>query len=197
MNPPPTPARTPVETAPGVNVHPGTDLRLAIEHWLLATLPTPEARDKARAQWATHGLAMLPLGGLMSAVRIPAALVQAVAQTLNPPAIDDVLAEALAGGPVVCTMQGGWRYYALVPGRTPHTRHDLAKGWQRQDVECLGRGAYLCVPPVGQDRYDPATRASYWSVPIAGMGELCDPLTVARFTAAAMHAAAQLEGAAP
>ncbi|MEU3507712.1 hypothetical protein ABZ733_07250 [Streptomyces longwoodensis] len=174
----------------------GAERRLAVEHWLLSTLPNREARAKARAQWAEHGLAMLPLGGLMSAVRIPAALVQALARTVQPPAMDAFLADALDGGPVVCSMHGGWRYYALVPGRMPRTWHDMAARWQGEDVDCLGRGAYLGVPPVDRTGYDRGTRASYWSVPMESLGALCDPLVVARFTASAMHAAAALEGAA-
>jgi hypothetical protein len=171
------------------------DRRLAVEHWLLATLPNREARTKARAQWAEHGLAMLPLGGLMSAVHVPAALVQALARTLRPSDLDAFLAERL-DGPVVCAMHGGWRYYLLVPGRTPITWREEATRWQKQQIGVLGRDAYLCVPPVDRTVYDAGTRDSYWSVPMASLGELCDPLVAGRFVADAVHAAAVLEGAA-
>lgn len=174
----------------------GAERRLAVEHWLLSTLPTREARAKARGQWAEHGLAMLPLGGLMSAVHVPAALVQALAHTVQPRGLDVFLAERLEGGPVACAMHGGWRYYLLVPGRTPRTWHKEAVRWHKPGVGVLGRGAYLGVPPVDRTEYNAGTRDSYWSVPMASLGELCDPLVVGRFVADAVHAAAALEGAA-
>ncbi|MEU3290140.1 hypothetical protein [Streptomyces longwoodensis] len=191
MTTPRTPAPAPAETPPGVSVHPGADRRLATEHWLLSTLPTSQARAKARCQWSEHGLAMLPLGGLMSAVRIPAAMVQALARKTSLPATDTFLAHALKGGPVICAMHGGRRYYVLVPGRVPQTRHDLVAQWARQDIECLGRGAYLGVPPPDQDHYAPATQASYWSVPMESAGALCLPRTVAQFISAGGHALGQ------
>ncbi|MFF6825066.1 hypothetical protein [Streptomyces longwoodensis] len=193
MTTPHTPAPTPADNQPGVTVHPGAERRLAIEHWLLSTLPNHQARAKARCQWSEHGLAMLPLGGLVSAVRIPAALVQALARTTILPATDTFLAGALEGGPVICAVHGGRRYYVLVPGRVPHTRHDLVAQWEHQDIECLGRGAYLGVPPAGQDHYASATQASYWSVPMESAGALCPPSTVAHFISAGVHALGQAE----
>ncbi|WP_254876261.1 hypothetical protein [Streptomyces sp. CAI-85] len=141
----------------------------------------------ARKQWRELGAAMLPLGGLISAVRIPARLVHAVAGTAVPADVDEFLEHALDGGPVVCVLHGGPRYYALVPGSMPRTWHDAAEEWRAVEVDCLGRDALLGVPPVTRVDHDPATWASYWSVPMASAGELCAPLSVARLVAAGVH----------
>ncbi|MFF2213680.1 hypothetical protein [Streptomyces antibioticus] len=177
----------PVEAGPGVFVHSAADRRLAVENWLLSTLPDQRGREVARKQWRELGAAMLPLGGLFSAVRIPARLVHAVAGTVVPADVDEFLEHALDGGPVICVLHGGRRYYALVPGSMPRTWHDAAEEWRAVEVDCLGRDALLGVPPVTRVDHDPVTWASYWSVPMAAAGELCAPLSVARLVAAGVH----------
>lgn len=184
----------PIAPTSEVLVHTSAARRLAAEHWLLSTLPTPDAVGWARMQWAEMGVAMLPLGGLIAAVRIPAHLVHALAHSHEQPTVDALLAEALHGGPVICTLLGGHRYYALVPGTMPTTWHGTVEGWRSLGVDCLGKDAYLGVPPVTRTEFDTGTWASYWSVPMASAGELCDPATLARLIAAGRQAlAAQVE----
>ncbi|MGW1034991.1 hypothetical protein ACWD4Z_22745 [Streptomyces antibioticus] len=177
-----------------MQVHSAAERRLAVEHWLLSTLPDPRGREVARRQWREMGAAMLPMGGLISAVRIPARLVHAVARTTEPADVDGFLEDALDGGPVISVLHGGPRYYALVPGSMPRTWHTAAEEWRASEVDCLGRDALLGVPPVGRVEYDPGTWASYWSVPMASAGELCAPLSVARLIAAGVHRLATQEG---
>lgn len=170
-------ALRPVETSAGTIVHPAADRRLASEHWLLSTLPD-HARDRARQEWTDYRVAVLPLGTLVSAVRLPARLVLAVAGgRITSGETDRFLAEALGGGPVICDPQGN-RYYALVPASTPTT-------WSAE-VDCLGRGSYLGVPRLDVTEYDPRV-GMYWSVPMESAATLCGPLAVARLIAAGWH----------
>ena len=67
-----------VQPESGVLVHTSADRRLATEHWLLSTLPEP-SRERARVEWQEHSVALLPLGTLFSAVRLPLDLVLAAA----------------------------------------------------------------------------------------------------------------------
>ncbi|SOR81184.1 MULTISPECIES: hypothetical protein [Streptomyces] len=177
-------ASRPVEAAPGLLVHPTTDRRLASEHWLLSTLPAL-LRHRARLEWKQHHVAMMPLGTLFSAVRIPSRLVVALAGSSEADCLDAFLAEALGGGPVISDPRFS-RLYALVPARMSATLHQVADTWRALEVECLGRGSYLGVP-----RLDAVPRehafACYWSVPMDSAAMLCSPLTVARLIAAGKH----------
>lgn len=188
-------ALSPVETSGGVLVHPTADRRLATEHWLLSTLDG-HGRDRARMEWQSGGITLLPLGGLFSAVRLPQRLVLAVAGERSGPSayIDAFLREALAGGPVICDPSGR-RYYALVPAAMPTTWHKAVDDWRTADVDCLGRGTYLGVPSLDLDLLNSRTWASYWSVPLASAAQLCAPLAVARLIAAGKHQLAQQEDA--
>lgn len=170
----------PVETEPGVLVHSSADRRLAIEHWLLSTHPTPR---QARTEWTKAGVALLPLGTLFSAVRIPGRLVLTLASTVAPAEADSFLADALDGGPVICDPRGP-RYYALVPASMPLTWRRAADDWRMLDVDILGRETYLGVPRVDAVELDPRTHSSYWSVPMPSAAMLCQPLTVAQLIAA-------------
>lgn len=160
-------------------MHSNADRQLAVEQWLLAT---HKSATQARREWQEAGIALLPLGTLMSAVRIPERLVAAIAGTDDPSALDALLNKAL-GGPVICD-PAGHRYYMLVPGTMPDRWRHLAEDWQALGVDCLGRDTYLGVPKVQAREFDPATFASYWSVPMPSAGELCAPLAVARLIAA-------------
>ncbi|MER6526436.1 hypothetical protein [Streptomyces sp. NPDC001508] len=166
-------------------MHPSADRRLAAEHWLLSTLDGPR-RDWARMEWQQNGVALLPLGTLFSAVRLPGRLVTAAAGPLTPVELDAFLAQEPGGGPVICDPRG-LRYYAVVPASMPVTWKQEVDDWRTVDVDCLGRGTYLGVPRVDATRLEPHALASYWSVPMASAALLCAPLTVARLIAAGRH----------
>ncbi|MEU0739736.1 hypothetical protein [Streptomyces sp. NPDC006134] len=186
-----SPALQPVHGETGVLVHPGGDRRPAAEHWLSSAHPAPR---RARAEWADHGVALLPLGTLFSAVRIPGRLVQAVAATTEAEEIDDFLDEFLGGGPVICDPRGP-RYYALVPASVPTTWRQAVDDWRRAaDADCLGRGTWLGVPRVGATEFDSRALAGYWAVAVSSPGLLCPPLTVARLIAAGVHRLSEGEG---
>ena len=175
----------PLQPEPGVLIHPTADRQLATTQWLLCTLPA-QGRDRARTEWRQHGVAMLPLGTLFSAVRIPGSLIHALTGTLEPREVDPILAEALRGGPVICDPHRP-SYYALVHASMPRTWRDAAEDWSSMDVAVLGRDTHLGVPRVDAVALDPVTRASYWSVPMESAGMLCDRLAVARLIAAGRH----------
>jgi hypothetical protein len=177
-------ALRPVEDSPGVLVHATADRRLASEHWLLATLPAP-ARAQARMEWRELEVALLPLGTLFSAVRIPARLLACVAGSAQPPVLDAFLRETLNGGPVICDPHFA-RYYAMVPSSMPRTWHRALDDWRDMDVDCLGRGTYLGVPRVDAVEWT-SPRAAYWSTPMDSPAELCSPPQVARLIADARH----------
>ncbi len=176
-------ALRPVETEPGVFVHTRADRQLATEHWLLSAHPAP---TRARREWTDHKMALLPLGTLFSAVRIPQSLVLAVVGRAPHAEVDTFLAEALNDGPVICDPRGH-RYYALVPGSMPAKWSAAAEEWLGLGVGCLGRGTYLGVPRLDVEELDPEAWMSYWSVPILSAGDLCAPLAVARLLAAGKH----------
>lgn len=175
------PALRPVPLDTGALIHTTADRRLATQHWLLSTL-SPAGRDRARMEWEKQGVALLPLGTLFSAVRLPRVLVQALAASSDPEDIDAFLEEALMGGPVICDPSGG-RYYVLVPASVPRTyRKTIDEEWRSNDVDCLGKDSYLGVPSVDAVEHGP--HPSYWSVPMPSAAELCGALTVARVIAA-------------
>ncbi len=177
------PAVQSIKAEPGVLVHTAADRRLAAGHWLLAAHASPRF---ARTQWQTHGVALLPLGALFSAIRIPGRLVQAVVASTDPCDIDAVLDETLGGGPVICDVHGP-RYYALVPASVPRTWRQAVEDWQAHEVACLGHGAYLGVPRPDAVEFPLHRGGSYWSVPVESVGSLCKPLAVARLIAAGVH----------
>ncbi|MEU9201931.1 hypothetical protein [Streptomyces sp. NPDC048332] len=160
-------ARAPIQPSTGVLVHARKDRERAVGHWLLTA-----AHDiaKARHEWGTRGIALLRCGGVFTAVRIPADLVQAAAGTREAGRISTYLGEALSGPVFIDT--SSQRYYALVPAST-------ARRWDRRavpGVECLGSGAYLGVPR--PQRTDPEEARSYPCVPMDGPGDRCNPVAV-------------------
>ncbi|MEU9555525.1 hypothetical protein [Streptomyces fumanus] len=181
------PVVRPADAQPGVLPH------LTTERWLLSTHPSP--RD-ARAEWAEHGVAVLALGTLFSAIRIPGRVVQAVAASTDPADIDAVLDEILGGGPVICDIHGP-RYYALVPANVPRTWRDAVDDWRKDDIECLGHGTYLGVPRLDAVEFAVRGTASYWSVPLTTPARLCRPLAVARLIAAGVPTPAEERGTWP
>ncbi|MFC9133137.1 hypothetical protein ACFT4A_40730 [Streptomyces sp. NPDC057099] len=166
---------------PGVLAHPTVDRYLATVHWLLSTLPAPR-RDRARLEWQEHEVAMLPLGTLFSAVRIPGQLVAALTGCTETTELDAFMGQVLGGGPVICDPRH-FRYYALVPAGMPRRRQRVAEVWRVMGVEFLGLGSYLGVPQVDAVECT-RVRASYWSVPMDSAATLCSPAAVARLIAA-------------
>ncbi|MFC9682584.1 hypothetical protein [Streptomyces sp. NPDC056948] len=162
----------------------GAERALLLEHRLLATLPAP-SRDRARLEWQQHHVAMLPLGILFSAVRIPGRLVVALTDSTEASELDEFMRHTLDDGPVICDPRH-LRYYALVPASMPRRWRQAVDDWRPLDVECLGQGSYLGVPRADAVRYTPA-RATYWSVPMDSAATLCRPLKVARLIAAGRH----------
>ncbi|MCX5239848.1 hypothetical protein OG824_32065 [Streptomyces prunicolor] len=136
---------------------------LAVTHWLLAA-----ARDRAQAlaEWDKTGTTLLPCGGILAALGVPADLVHAAVGTTNTADIPGYLAAAFHGGPVIVDGRGG--YYALVrPASGTQTRRLPAR------LTYFGRGLRLEVPQPGLT--DPAQHghAPYWAVPMDGPGDLC------------------------
>lgn len=167
-------------------VHTSFERRLAVEHWLLSTVPG--ASDRARREWQAHTVTMLPLGGLFSAVRLPGDLVCAAAGSdWDVEVLDGFLDQALEGGPVICDLNQR-RYYALVPASMPVKWQTAAEEWRSLGVECMGRGWVVGVPRVDITEPDANRYASYWSVPMPSAAMLCAPLHVARIIAAGCHA---------
>lgn len=160
----------------------GSARRLAVECWLLAALPA-HGRDRARTEWREQQVAMVPLGTHFSAVRLPGRLVRGLARSSAWGEVDAFLREDVAG-PVICDPRNGGRYYALVPARLPVTWKAAAEDWRHHGVDVLGSATLLGVPRVGAVEFTAWGCASYWSSPMAAPGELCEPLTLARFIAA-------------
>lgn len=178
---------------PEIVVHTAAERRLAAEHWLLATLPAA-GRARARTEWQTAGVTLMPCGTLFAAVRLPGPMVHAVAASTTPEDVDGVLEEVLQGGPVICD-QYRQRYYALVPASVPQRWRDAVRDWRADGVEVLGRTSYLGVPSPEADSARPDLE-SYWAVPMESAGILCTPLRVARLIAAGIHQLAEAARAA-
>lgn len=158
-----------------VIVHTAADRQLAVRHWLLAALDET-GRDRARAEWDSHGTAFFRLGLRFSAVRFHARLVHGVAGTDALEGSDAYLAEALDGGPVICDPYS-WHYYALLP---PSAVDRLNYPGGKWGVGRLGRESFLGVPRVERTEIHPGDHASYWAVSMPSAGELCDPGLVTR-----------------
>lgn len=183
------PARPPLEQEPGVLVHAAADRRLAVAQWLLSTLPSSD-HARARSEWQEHGLTLLRLGTLFSAVRLPAPLVLAAAGGHRESAETDAfLEDALAGGPVIYSPRRRL-YYALVRASMPRTWTAALDDWRGQEVDVLGRDTYLGVPYPGRTRED-GPQDAFWAVPMESAGVLCPPLSVARLIATGVHQLAE------
>ncbi|MCR3732230.1 hypothetical protein FHS35_009148 [Streptomyces umbrinus] len=178
-------AQKPVRPGPAVLVPTRSDRALATQQWLLSTLDE-EGRSRAQTEWAEHRMALLSLGTLFSAVRIPGRLVHVLADPTEPADADAFLSDTLDGGPVICD-PNAIRYYALVPASTPEKWREAAEGWRSLGVEVLGRGTVLGVPRVDVVEFDPCTYSSYWSVSMSSAAMLCEPRDVARLIAAGRH----------
>ena len=136
---------------------------LAVTHWLLGAA---KDRDQVRAQWEElGGIALLPCGGLFSAVRVPANLVWAAAGAQDLENVDVYLTNWFDGGAVFMDLHA-LLYYFLVPSST-------AWRWPEREfpgVSCLGRNTYLGVPAV---QLTQPKGSAYWCLPMDSAGDLC------------------------
>ena len=151
----------------------------AVGDWFLAATESP---DRSRMEWQDHGVTMLKTGIAFSAVRMSARLIRAAACTSEAAEVDDYLARALLGGPVICDPHRHW-YYALVPAAD-------GRSWEAtRDVEPLGVGSYVGVPRPGPAGARSGGRRPYWSVPMgsASNSALCVPAAVAALVDLGLH----------
>lgn len=136
--------------------------QLSVSHWLLGAASDPAT---ARTQWAEQGVALLACGGIFSAVRIPARLVWAAADSCQLGAVDAFLGRRLDGGAVLMDVHAHL-YYFLVPRSVAGRREER----DCRGVEVLGRNAYLGIPAT---RLTEPRGRSYWCVPMEAPGDLC------------------------
>ncbi|MFE9845755.1 hypothetical protein [Streptomyces goshikiensis] len=121
--------------------------------WLADSHPDPR---QVWADWVAHGVSIIPIGTLFSAVRIPEAIVHAAVETTSSHRIGHILADRL-DGPVIHDGRGR-NFYPLL-----RVEARLDWGTTAPDVEHLAPGTHLGVPALTLDRYTPATPI-YWAV---------------------------------
>jgi hypothetical protein len=142
-------------------------LNRLITEWLARAHPAPET---AQAEWAHHGVALLPLGVLFAAVRLPGDLVHAAVGSHAHAQVAAVLQERLQGPVIHDYRTTGPCYYALINwGAGVVQQLD-----QDEDAPCLGKDTYLGVPRL--DRQEPP--GTYWTVSPKYDGNLCVPQAV-------------------
>ncbi|GGJ17798.1 hypothetical protein [Streptomyces brasiliensis] len=133
-----------------------------IAEWLSREHPMP---TQAQMEWATQGVALLPLGNRFAAVRMPSDVVHAVAESDDRGDVAVFLGELLGGSIIFDRRCAGGTYYALIQGHAGLV-------WAYEEVAtCLGHGTYLGVPRI--DRQQPP--GTYWVVPPRYEGDLCTP----------------------
>jgi len=157
-----------------------TDMDRLIAEWLARAHPVPR---QARAEWSNQGVALLPLGDLFAAVRLPGELVYAAVGCEEPDQVTVALQEWLHGPVIHGYRRAGATYYALINwgvGVVQQVDQD-------ENAPCLGRGTYLGVPRI--DRREPP--GTYWVVPPRYDGDLCRPAAVRSLVATGRHELAQ------
>ncbi|MFE3786875.1 hypothetical protein [Streptomyces goshikiensis] len=125
----------------------------SLAEWLADSHPNP---PEAWAEWATRGVAVVPLGTLFSAVRIPEAIAHAALESTDPKRVNKILAARLEG-PIIHDGRGR-TYYPLVRAEARLDWDTAAPG-----VEHLAPATLLGVPAVALREYTPATPI-YWAV---------------------------------
>lgn len=138
-----------------------------IAEWLARAHPVPA---QAWAEWENQDVALLPLGGLFTAFRLPGRIVHAALCRDAPDEVSRALQQWLRGPVIHDHRSTGATYYALTNWGAG-VIHQLD---QDPDVPCLGLGTYLGVPRV--DRQEPP--GTYWVVPPRYDGDLCRPAAV-------------------
>ncbi|MCX5239849.1 hypothetical protein OG824_32070 [Streptomyces prunicolor] len=131
--------------------------------------------DQAQAEWNDDlGVAMLPLGILIAAVRLNGDLVRAATGTDDPGQIAAKLEETLDGAVIYDRDV----YYALINGHAGLI-WDMEKA-----APCLGDGVYLSVPVLRRT----AGPGPHWVCRPRREGDLCRPDAVRKLIAAGLLA---------
>lgn len=137
-----------------------------IAEWLTREHPVPK---QVWTEWATHGVALLPLGKRFAAVRMTTDVVHAAVDSGRSAEVAPALRELLSGPIVYDRRVVGVTYYALIQRNTEFI-------WDHEDVApCLGEGIYLGVPRI--DRREPP--GTYWVTAPRYPGDLCTSQAVA------------------
>lgn len=141
--------------------------------WLAAADPNPHG---VKEGWLNDvgGIALVRLGTLFDAVRVPENLVHLVTGSDKPEAVRERLTTYLPGGAVLRAPSPGCYYCLVEPGTTTW--------WPSPAAECLGDGAYLGVPH--PDRSTPNVVDSYWISPLSRPGGVCSAGSVLSLVAA-------------
>jgi len=136
-----------------------------ITDWLAHAHPSPE---QARAEWSSHGVALLPLGERFASVRMPRDVVHAAVGSEDPGRVATILS-AWLGGPVIYDHRAtGPTYYALI-------QWHAGLAWEYDDTApCLRGDTYMGVPRI--DRRQPPR--THWVVAPRHEGDLCKPQAV-------------------
>ncbi|WP_051853106.1 hypothetical protein [Streptomyces aureocirculatus] len=136
--------------------------RHLITEWLARAHPVPRQAD---AEWANHGVALLPLGVRFDALRVPAPRIHAAIGSDDRGTVGKAL-EGWLHGPVVRDVRtGSGLYYVLIAPDAP---------WEGP-AERLGQGIYLGVPRIDNE----VSPVTYWAVQPERPGHLCDPAHLA------------------
>lgn len=152
--------------------------------WLADSYGQPE---QVRAEWRDRGVALIPIGRIFDAIRLPEPVVFAATDTEEQDYehADAALAECL-GGPVIHDGHGR-NYYAIVPAGTVAEWRYSGLG-----VECLGPETHFGVPAVDIQGYDP-THPNYWAT-LGGPSRYCAPESVALLVCLGAARLAEPEG---
>lgn len=130
--------------------------------------------DQAKEEWQKQGVALVPLGVDIAAIRLTGDLVRAATGTNDPEQIAATLEEMLDGA----VLSDRDVYYALIQG------HAGLVWDMKKDAPCLGKGVYLGVPAL--DRTTQGSRNPYWVLPPRHEGDLCRPDCVRRLITAGL-----------
>ncbi|MVO84122.1 hypothetical protein GPA10_04890 [Streptomyces sp. p1417] len=141
--------------------------RQLITEWLARTDPNPGMVYRA---WEHNSVALLPLGRIFDAVRVPCERMHAAVGSDVPRTVAAALLTWL-DGPVIRDLRSSMGpYYVLIPPDAP---------WDGAE-ECLGNDTYLGVPRPGV-----LSLHAHWVVLPSSPGHLCEPARLAALLATA------------
>ncbi|MCI3277668.1 hypothetical protein [Streptomyces cylindrosporus] len=147
---------------------------IAPDHRILQWLARVHGSAReANTEWRTQGVAMLPMGDRLCAIKLRGELVHAACNTDDPAQVATILAERLDGA-VIGDDRVGATYYPLI-------NNHAGLVWDLDnDAPCLGDGVYLGVP----DLHRVAPPGAHWVVRPRYEGDLCRPQFVRDLVAA-------------